>query len=47
MLNATGDAASPGRPAPTPATPAELAAPITSDPQSAVVPMDGGIVDQA
>ena len=47
MLNATGDAASPARSAPTPATPAELAAPITPDPQSADVLMDGGIVDQA
>ena len=45
MLNATGDAASPARSAPTPATPAELAAPIT--PQSADVLMDGGILDQA
>jgi len=47
MLNATCDAASPARSAPTPATPAELEAPITPDPQSADVLMDGGIVDQA
>jgi hypothetical protein len=47
MLNATGDAASPARSAPTPATPAELEAPITPDPQSADVLMDGGIMDQA
>ena len=47
MLNATCDAASPARSAPTPATPAELEAPITPDPQSADVLMDGGILDQA
>jgi hypothetical protein len=47
MLNTTCDAASPARSAPTPATPAELAAPITPDPQSADVLMDGGIIDQA
>ena len=47
MLNATSDAVSPARSAPTPATPAELEAPITPDPQSADVLMDGAIVDQA
>ena len=45
MLNATCDEASPARSAPTPATPAELEAPITPDPQSTDVFMDGGIVD--
>ena len=47
MLNTMGDAASPARSAPTPATPAELEAPITPDPLSSDVLMDGGIVDQA